>query len=187
MFSTLYTSTLPANTENTAPVLYFSTWLLYHVLRLMIRYILSGFELELFSVHEYPYLYWYLYELLYPWLTTCLHKADSHLQEYEQYLENQSKSNPGGKKPKKNNKNKTKKLPRPYVKELTNCQAFATLCSGYFKVSKYALNFDLRVILSFRSSFSTLRFGLKIKSFAKQNMFYRLHILHDFSISSFLS
>ena len=123
------------NNETPAPVLYFSTWLLYHVLRLMIRYILSGFELELFSVHEFPYLYWYLYELLYPWLTTCLHKADSHLQEYEQYLENQSKSNPGGKKPKKNNKNKIKKLPRPYVKELTNCQAFATLCSGYFKVS----------------------------------------------------
>merc|ERR1712141_85435 len=96
-------------------MLYLSTWLLYHVLRVMIRYILSGFELELFSVHEYPYLYWYLYELLYPWLTTCLHKADSHLQEYEQYLENLSKSNPGGKKPKKNNKNKTKKLPRPYV------------------------------------------------------------------------
>merc|ERR1712079_592430 len=72
--------------------LYFSTWLLYHVLRLMIRYILSGFELELFSVHEFPYLYWYLYELLYPWLSTCLHKADSHLQEYEQYLENQNKT-----------------------------------------------------------------------------------------------
>ncbi len=40
------------------PVLYFSTWLLYHVLKLMIRYILSGFELELFSVHEFGYLYW---------------------------------------------------------------------------------------------------------------------------------
>ena len=88
-------STLPVNTSdgnNTAPVLYFSTWLLYYVLRLMIRYILSGFELELFSAHEYPYLYWYLYELLFPWLTTCLHKADSHLIEYEHYVENQTKS-----------------------------------------------------------------------------------------------
>ena len=47
--------------------------------RLMIRYILSGFELELFSLHEYPYMYWYLYELLYPWLTTCLHRAESCL------------------------------------------------------------------------------------------------------------
>ena len=93
MLSTLYLSTHhPGATEPPGPVLYFSTWLLYHVLRLMIRYILSGFELELFSVHEFPYLYWYLYELLYPWLTTCLHKADSHLQEYEQYVENQTKT-----------------------------------------------------------------------------------------------
>ena len=63
--------------------------LLYHVLRLMVRYILSGFELELFSIHEYPYLYWYLYELLYPWLTTCLHRADTHLAEYEYMMETQ--------------------------------------------------------------------------------------------------
>ena len=84
----------------------------------MIRYILSGFELELFSVHEYPYLYWYLYELLYPWLTTCLHKADSHLQEYEQYLENQSKSaTAGGKKPKKNKQIKGLKLNRLVIFE----------------------------------------------------------------------
>ena len=48
-----------------------------------------------------------------------------------------------------------------------------------------ALNFDSRVILSFRSPFSTLRFSLKIKSLTEQNMFYRSDILHDFSISSF--
>ena len=73
--------------QTNSNMLYLSTWLLYHVLRLMIRYILSGFELELFSVHEYPYMYWYLYELLYPWLTTCLHRADSCLLDYETYLE----------------------------------------------------------------------------------------------------
>ena len=50
---------------------------------------------------------------------------------------------------------------------------------------KSALDFDWRVILSFRSPFSTLRFSLKIKSFTKQNMFYRSDILHDFSMSSF--
>ena len=99
----------------------------------MIRYILSGFELELFSAHEYPYLYWYLYELLYPWLTTCLHKADAHLLEYDHYLENQSKNQGKSAKKKPKNSNKNKK-PRPYVKEITHCQAFSTLCSGYFKV-----------------------------------------------------
>ncbi len=70
-------------------VLFFSTWLLYHILRIMVRYILTGFELELYSQHEYPYLYWYLYELLFPWLTSCLQRADSHLQEHEHNLESQ--------------------------------------------------------------------------------------------------
>ena len=55
---------------------------------------------------------------------------------------------------------------------------------AYFLVKK-ALDFDLWVILSFRSPFSTLRFSLKVKSFSKQNIFYRSDILHDFSISSF--
>ena len=48
-----------------------------------------------------------------------------------------------------------------------------------------ALDFDVQVISSFRSPFSTLCFSLKIKSFTKQNMFYRSDILHDFSISTF--
>lgn len=37
---------------------YFSTWILYHCLRAMSMYLLSGLELELYSVHEYMYIYW---------------------------------------------------------------------------------------------------------------------------------
>lgn len=37
---------------------YFSTWVLYHCLRAMSIYILSGLELELYSVHEYIYIFW---------------------------------------------------------------------------------------------------------------------------------
>ena len=48
-----------------------------------------------------------------------------------------------------------------------------------------ALDFDVPVILSFRLPFSTLRFSLKIKSFTKQNVFYRSDIFHEFSVSSF--
>lgn len=36
----------------------FGTWILYHTLRIMIMYLLSGFELELYSVHEFYYIYW---------------------------------------------------------------------------------------------------------------------------------
>ena len=46
------------------------------------------------------------------------------------------------------------------------------------------LDFDLQVILLFRSPFSTLRYNFKIKAFTRQNMFCRLDILHDFPISS---
>lgn len=37
---------------------YLSTWVLYHCLRAMSMYLLSGLELELYSVHEYIYIYW---------------------------------------------------------------------------------------------------------------------------------
>ena len=119
-------------------MLYLSTWLLYHVLRLMIRYILSGFELELFSVHEYPYMYWYLYELLYPWLTTCLHRADSCLLEYEGILEAQQKAEKSEKHGKQNKKkaknNKKNKSVRPHAREITLYQGYAAMCAGYFKL-----------------------------------------------------
>lgn len=36
----------------------FGTWVLYHCLRAMSLYLLSGLELELYSVHEYLYVFW---------------------------------------------------------------------------------------------------------------------------------
>lgn len=41
------------------------SWTTYHLVRLCIKYVLSGLELDLFSAHEYPYVFWYLYEILY--------------------------------------------------------------------------------------------------------------------------
>lgn len=37
---------------------YFGTWVLYHCLRAMSLFLLSGLELELYSVHEYLYVFW---------------------------------------------------------------------------------------------------------------------------------
>lgn len=65
---------------------YFSTWAIFHILRVMIQYLLSGFELELYSAHEYPYIFWYLYEFLYGWMCSTLNRAitlqDSSVGEY---------------------------------------------------------------------------------------------------------
>lgn len=51
----------------------------------MIEYLLLGFELELYSVHEYAYIYWYTNEFLFKWLVNVLHKADNFIYEQEQF------------------------------------------------------------------------------------------------------
>lgn len=37
---------------------HFATWVLYNCFRAMLLYIMSGFELELYAVHEFLYIYW---------------------------------------------------------------------------------------------------------------------------------
>ena len=62
---------------------FYSTWLLYHILRVMTQYLLSGFELELYSSHEYHYIFWYLYEFLYAWIVSTLNRASNMIIEQE--------------------------------------------------------------------------------------------------------
>ncbi|KAJ4436505.1 hypothetical protein ANN_16536 [Periplaneta americana] len=104
----------------------FGTWILYHTLRIMIMYLLSGFELELYSMHEYHYIFWYLYEFLYGWLVSALSRADSFLLEQEAMAD--SHKGRGAKK----NKAKKKKT-RPYGKEIAMHQALQNLCGGFYK------------------------------------------------------
>ncbi|KAE8751999.1 hypothetical protein FOCC_FOCC001162 [Frankliniella occidentalis] len=108
----------------------FGTWILYHTLRIMIMYLLSGFELQLYSVHEYHYIYWYLYEFLYGWLLSSLSRADSLLLEQESYLEKENSRGKG-----KKNKVKRKKGCRPYARDITLCQVYQNLCGGYYKAA----------------------------------------------------
>lgn len=112
--------------------LFMGTWLLYHVLKLMVRYVLSGFELELYSVHEWPMVFWYLHELLYPWLINCLHRADSLLADH---LDTQEKEKARQAKSKKKTKASAKKPKlRPYIAEIAGYQAHAHMCAGYYKL-----------------------------------------------------
>merc|ERR1719450_773381 len=113
-------------------VLYLGTWLLYHVLKLMVRYILSGWELELYSSHEWCIMWWYLYELLYPWLINCLHRADTVLSEHLENVDKDKKVNKNKKKPKTANKKGMKS--RPYITEIAYYQAHANMCAGYYKL-----------------------------------------------------
>uniref|UniRef100_UPI00398E46BC N-alpha-acetyltransferase 35, NatC auxiliary subunit isoform X1 n=1 Tax=Pristiophorus japonicus TaxID=55135 RepID=UPI00398E46BC len=102
------------------------TWILYHNLRIMIQYLLSGFELELYSMHEYYYVYWYLSEFLYAWLISTLSRADSSQMAEERILEEQQKG-------RSSKKTKKKKKVRPLSKEITLSQAYHNMCAGMYK------------------------------------------------------
>ncbi|XP_033211801.1 N-alpha-acetyltransferase 35, NatC auxiliary subunit [Belonocnema kinseyi] len=108
---------------------YFGTWILYHTLRVMVMYLLSGFELELYSVHEYHYIFWYLYEFLYGWLVSAITRADSFLMEQD--IHNDAQKTRGGKKSAKSKKKKV--TPRPYNLEILLYQAMQNICGGYYK------------------------------------------------------
>jgi len=110
----------------------FGTWLLSHICKLMIRYILSGFELELYSVHEFGYIYWYLYEFLYAWLLSAYARADAFILEGETAAVNAESSR--GKKGAKNKQKLQKTKSKAYTKELLMVQAEQNLAGGYFKV-----------------------------------------------------
>ncbi|XP_038078607.1 N-alpha-acetyltransferase 35, NatC auxiliary subunit-like isoform X1 [Patiria miniata] len=105
----------------------FGSWVMYHTLRTMIRYVLSGFELELYAAHEYHYIYWYLADFLYAWFISTITRADSMLQDNEAaFTEPTAKS--------RSNKKKSKRRKiRPFERELAIAQSYQLLCSAYYK------------------------------------------------------
>ncbi|XP_055627653.1 N-alpha-acetyltransferase 35, NatC auxiliary subunit isoform X2 [Toxorhynchites rutilus septentrionalis] len=105
----------------------FGTWVLYHCLRAMSFFLLSGLELELYSVHEYMYIFWYLYQFLFGWIVSALTRADTFI--VEQDFVNDPKGAKGSqKKPKvKKRKGKTD------AKEIIFNQAMQNMCGGYYK------------------------------------------------------
>ncbi|KAF8768223.1 N-alpha-acetyltransferase 35 like protein [Argiope bruennichi] len=105
----------------------FGTWVLYHTLKVMIQYVLSGFELELYSSHEYIYLFWYLYEFLYGWMVSSLSRANNFLTEQE------NKADQMFQKGRNNKRSKKKKKIQPHRREIILNQALQNLCGGYYK------------------------------------------------------
>jgi N-alpha-acetyltransferase 35, NatC auxiliary subunit len=102
----------------------FGTWILYFCLRAMSLYLLLGLELELYSVHEYLYIFWYLYEFLFGWVVSALTRADAFLLEQEYAA--------AATDPKRKNKLKKRKN-KPYAREIMFNQAMQNMCGGYYK------------------------------------------------------
>uniref|UniRef100_A0A182N844 Protein MAK10 homolog n=1 Tax=Anopheles dirus TaxID=7168 RepID=A0A182N844_9DIPT len=124
----VYLHSLTPKSENSRHLACFGTWVFYHCLRAMSFYLLAGLELELYSVHEYLYIFWYLYQYLFGWIVSALTRAETFLaeQEYAADLKVGPKSNQKKPKPKKR-KAKTD------VKEILFNEAMQTLCGGYYK------------------------------------------------------
>lgn len=59
----------------------FTPWVAYNTLKIINVYILSGFDLELYSCHEYLYIFWYLHEYLYPWMISKLENRSDYTLE----------------------------------------------------------------------------------------------------------
>ncbi|XP_077297193.1 N-alpha-acetyltransferase 35 isoform X2 [Arctopsyche grandis] len=114
----------------------FGTWILYHIIRIMIMYLLSGLELELYSVHEYHYIFWYLYEFLYGWLNSALNNVESILAEQEAANASNSANSGGGgggRRAPRPPRHKKRPTPRPSQHEALMCQIMQNLCGGYYK------------------------------------------------------
>ena len=95
--------------------LFIGTWLIYHVLKLMV-----------YSVNEWAMVWWYLYELLYPWLINCLHRADTVLSEHMENMDREKRDKAGkGKKKAKSNPKKGVRS-RPYLTEIACYQVGLT-------------------------------------------------------------
>ncbi|XP_001658127.2 N-alpha-acetyltransferase 35, NatC auxiliary subunit isoform X2 [Aedes aegypti] len=105
----------------------FGTWVLYHCLRAMSFFLLSGLELELYSVHEYLYIFWYLYQFLFGWIVSALTRADTFLVEQDYVADN--KGPKGSQKKPKVKKRKGKSD----GKEIIFNQAMQNMCGGYYK------------------------------------------------------
>uniref|UniRef100_F7AER5 N-alpha-acetyltransferase 35, NatC auxiliary subunit n=1 Tax=Ciona intestinalis TaxID=7719 RepID=F7AER5_CIOIN len=104
------------------------SWTLYHTLRVMIQYVLSGFHLQLYSDHEYHYIYWYLAEVLLSWQLTTLNRAESQLQSDDMLADPTPAKSRSNKKSKKN-----KKKCKVHLREIAITQGMQMMAAGCFK------------------------------------------------------
>lgn len=85
-------------------------------------YLLSGFELELYSIHEYIYIYWYLSQFLYNWIVSTLNRAECLVEHAKNAIKQQKKTKPN-----------KKKTVSPNYRELILNQSLSNMFNGYFK------------------------------------------------------
>lgn len=120
----------------------FGTWVLYHVINAMVQYVLLGFELELYDTREYCYVFWYLHDVLYAWLSSVLVRAESCITEQQEAAaaaelagSKGSRSGAGGGGRSKKAGAKKGKRSERHANEHAYVRACQQLCGGYYRLA----------------------------------------------------
>lgn len=64
----------------------FGSWILFNTLSIMNLYLISGFELNIYSKYEYHYVYWYLCEVVLNWQINTLTRVANLVLTSEAYF-----------------------------------------------------------------------------------------------------
>lgn len=114
------------------------SWTTYYFAKFCIKYVLAGLELELFSSHEYPYVFWYLYDILYRNEREQLEQAKQLVLDSQIIPPDDKTTSKGGPTAaKKNNKAKKQRRKNQYNtnfhdRNLLRNEAFRLLTGGLF-------------------------------------------------------
>lgn len=123
---------------------FFYSWISYHLTKINMKYILSGIELELFSNYEFPYVFWFLFEILLKSEHEQLEQTRKYVLESQKYLDeiqkrnkaskaNNSSSNSNIGTSSNNIKQRRKRYSTTFHdNELLNNEAISTLVKGLF-------------------------------------------------------
>uniref|UniRef100_A0A915IJZ5 Protein MAK10 homolog n=1 Tax=Romanomermis culicivorax TaxID=13658 RepID=A0A915IJZ5_ROMCU len=156
-----YESINACSTCPTVPVSYqhvsrFASFIIYHVLKCMLEYLLLGFELELYSTHEYAFIFWYLNEILFKWIINVLSKVDCILYAQDQAQSTSARQKTDKKKHKSKKKASTKTW---HQLEILQTQSYQKMCDGYFKamLGFYATDRIMVPIFSDSQHYDTIR------------------------------
>lgn len=106
-------------------------WVLFYKLSLMSQYLLSGFELELYSLHEYPYMFMEL-DYIWDYITLLLKRAAEICQQPDVYIK--SASTNLNKNRKKQGKSKCKQQNNLHEQEILYYKGISHLAGAFQRI-----------------------------------------------------
>lgn len=135
----------------------FSCWILFITVEVMIKYLLLGWELELYSVHEAHYIYCYL-EYLFSWLRQTIICGQDLVQSGEVLEKKLAKRN-------KNMKRKKRERSNRMVLEMTH--VYQMMSHGYIKALEgFALQGKMDSLLDRTFDNEALRYRQRFAPFS---------------------